>query len=301
MFLRGRVFRLPRGIVDRLHLHRRIADQILLDILRFIAVAVRAPRKNAKAVEIVGPYAIANGRPEPGVFLLIAILHLAQRKIRHDAVALGILRHFVGDRHSQAAREHPAGLPVGRPHQAPIVGCHGRRGGCGRSGGLRGSSVFESSSQLAGGGGGAGMGGGGICAAFPDFFVAFAFFAGGGTRGFRGRSVRGRRRWVSTSTLSFSLRVRKLGAPAAGWICTRTSASVVAVPCEGMDGGALRQGLQCRHVVGAQQLALFDPTLGAIGSAHLYEQTMLVDNFQAVAVLYRGHRRGLDGKVAAQV
>src|ERR1035441_9448985 len=67
-------------------------------------------------------------------------------------------------------------------------------------------SLFESSSQFAGGGGGTGMGGGGYCGALP-FLVALVFFTGGGTRGLRGRAVRGRVLWVSTSTLSFSLSV----------------------------------------------------------------------------------------------
>ena len=63
-------------------------------------------------------------------FTDVAVVHLAQRKIRSDAMAFGILRHLVGNRHAQRTRQHPSHFSVRSAHQIPVIHRDlGRHGG----------------------------------------------------------------------------------------------------------------------------------------------------------------------------
>ena len=95
--------------------------QVALDVGRLIAVAAQAPDKHAETVEIVALVRAAGRGPEPDRLLRLFILYVADRKVSHDAPAFGVLRHLVGNRHIEAAGQHPPGLPARGAHQAPSI------------------------------------------------------------------------------------------------------------------------------------------------------------------------------------
>jgi len=105
-----------------------VAFDIALDESGLIAMAAQVPDEDPEAVEIVGMIAAPNGGPEPVMLDLIAIAHLSERKIRGDAMAFGVLRHIVGNRHIEPPRDHPSALALSVAHQAPIVGGQGAFG-----------------------------------------------------------------------------------------------------------------------------------------------------------------------------
>src|SRR5215472_165406 len=88
--------------------HRRVAVKVAVDVGGLVTVAPQTPDKNPKAVEIVGVGAVGNGGPQPRRFLVVAILHAAQRKVRDDTSPFGVLGHIVGDGHRDAAGQNPA-------------------------------------------------------------------------------------------------------------------------------------------------------------------------------------------------
>src|ERR1019366_5284281 len=93
--------------------HRRVTLEITLDICGLIAMAAQAPGKDAETVEIPWLFAVGGGRPQPDLLLQIAVWNFAEREIADDALALGVLRHVVGDGHGDEAREDPPGLAGG--------------------------------------------------------------------------------------------------------------------------------------------------------------------------------------------
>src|ERR1039457_7210735 len=85
-------------------------------------MAAQAPGKDAEAVEIPWLFAVGGGSPQPELLLQIAVLNLAEREIADDPLALGVLRHVVGDGHGDEAREGPTGLAGGSADEAPAIG-----------------------------------------------------------------------------------------------------------------------------------------------------------------------------------
>ena len=49
-----------------------------------------------------------------------------EREVAYNALALGVLRHFIGDGHGDQPREHPTGLAARRANQAPAIGARAR-------------------------------------------------------------------------------------------------------------------------------------------------------------------------------
>src|SRR5205823_4957915 len=104
--------------------HRGVAFQIALDVRGLITMALQTPDEDTEALEVIRVYAVGDRSPEPDILLLIGILDLPEGKIRHDATPFGVLGDFVGNRHVDAAREHPSRTSAGSADEAPLVRRH---------------------------------------------------------------------------------------------------------------------------------------------------------------------------------
>lgn len=199
--------------------NRRIALEIALDISGLVAMAAKAPDKDAEAVEVPGLFAVGSGGPQPDVLLFVVVLNQAEREIANDALTLGVLRDIVGNGHGDEAREHPTGLSGGGADEAPAIGAWGEFLRWELFGIGFVALALGKFQPIGGGTGGFGMGGGGTFADLASFFgSALSFFEEGGIKGLRGVSERGRTMDCSTSNFSFSLSCRKLGEERTGWV-----------------------------------------------------------------------------------
>ena len=164
--------------------HRRVALQISLDVSGLVAMAPQTPHKHAEAVEIPGLFAVAVVVHNQMFFFLSSSSMRSERKIADDALALGVLRHFIGDGHGDQAREHPAGLSGRSADQAPAIDVRGASfwgGDWSAAAAASSRSVLESSSQSAGSAGGFGMGGGGTFGFLASFGGSLASWAAAGS------------------------------------------------------------------------------------------------------------------------
>ena len=63
-------------------------------------MAARAPDEDAEAVEFVGDWpSMTWSTASWAWFIPVLVLHFAEREIGGDAMAFGILRDFIGNRH----------------------------------------------------------------------------------------------------------------------------------------------------------------------------------------------------------
>src|SRR5579872_3549634 len=75
------VLRCPRR-----HFHRVVSFEVLFSVNGLITMMVQAPNEDAEAVEFVWLAAVGHGRPKPIVLDPIAVMNVAKREIRGDAM-----------------------------------------------------------------------------------------------------------------------------------------------------------------------------------------------------------------------
>src|SRR5206468_2461802 len=88
--------------IDIVHQHGGVALNVAFDIRGFVAMPPEAPDEYPEALEIEVVTAGDRG-PKPDRLFEIAVRHLAEREVRHDAMAFGVLRHLVRDGHRKQA------------------------------------------------------------------------------------------------------------------------------------------------------------------------------------------------------